>query len=107
MMKIHWMKFMFAVAVAALFCSTAAAGVIQSSPLPVASGPGLGFANVAAVITVQPNNDNVPSPNFLDNNVVVPLKRFDFADYIDNKPGGVLKIKVSGRRQPFLVELAW
>lgn len=31
----------------------------------------------------------------------------DFADYIDNKPGGVLKIKVSGRRQPFLVELAW
>lgn len=83
MMKIHWMKFMFAVAVAALFCSTAAAGVIQSSPVPVASGPGLGFANVAAVITVQPNNDNVPSPNFLDNNVVVPLKRFDFADYID------------------------
>jgi len=63
--------------------STASAGVISTTPAPVASGPGLGFANVAAVVTVQANNDNVPDPNFLDNNIVVPLKRFDFSDYID------------------------
>jgi hypothetical protein len=83
MMMIHGMKFMVAVAVAALLCSTASAGVIPAVPAPTVSGPGLGFANVAAVITVQANNDNVPNPNFLDNNIVVPLKRFDFADYID------------------------
>jgi hypothetical protein len=83
MMKVHGMRFIVAAAVAAVFCATASAGRIEPVPAPVASGPGLGFANVAAVITVQPNNDNVPSPNFLDNNIVVPLKRFDFADYID------------------------
>jgi hypothetical protein len=59
------------------------AGTIVSSPAPAVSGPGLGFANVAAVVTVQANNDNVPSPNALDNNIVVPLKRFDSANYID------------------------
>ena len=38
---------------------------------------------MAAVVTVQANNDNVPSTNFLDGNILVPLKRFDFPDYID------------------------
>ena len=61
-MKIHGMRFVVAVAVAALFCSTASAGVIPAAPAPAASGPGLGFANVAAIVTVQANNDNVPSP---------------------------------------------
>jgi hypothetical protein len=83
MMKTHWIRFFVAAAVAALFSSNASAGTISSVPAPGISGPGLGFANVAAILTVQANNDNVPNPNFLDNNIVVPLKRFDFADYID------------------------
>jgi PEP-CTERM motif len=83
MMRIHWMKFFVAAVVAALLCSNASAGTILATPAPVPSGPGLGFATVAAVVTVQANNDNVPSPNFLDNNVTVPLKRFDNPGYID------------------------
>src|SRR5215212_3011909 len=58
-------------------------GTIQSTPAPIASGPGLGFASVAANVTIQANNDNVPNGNAADSNIVVPLKRFDFADYID------------------------
>ena len=67
----------------ALLSSAASAGTILSAPAPAISGPGLGFASVAAIITVQANNDNVPSPNRLDNNIVVPLKRFDSNNYID------------------------
>jgi hypothetical protein len=72
-----------AVAIILLFCSAAFGGTIQGTPAPVASGTGLGFATVAAVVTVQANNDNVPSPNFTDANLVVPFKRFDNPDFID------------------------
>jgi PEP-CTERM motif len=100
-MKIHRMYFVLAaVLVLALLASTAPAGVILATPAPQASGPGLGFATVAAVVTVQPNNDNVPDPQKLDNNIVVPLKRFDHADYIDlefsvNPSDGVTEYQVS------------
>jgi hypothetical protein len=82
-MKIHRMELLVAILVVALLGSVASAGTIQSTPAPSVSGSGLGFANVAAVITIQPNNDNVPAPQRLDNNVVVPLKRFDNAGPID------------------------
>lgn len=82
-MKIHRMKLVVAAVLTPLFSASAFGGTIQATPAPVASGPGLGFATVAAVVTVQANNDNVPSPNALDSNIIVPLKRFDFPDYID------------------------
>jgi len=77
------MDLVVAIALVALLSSSAFAGTILTVPAPVASGPGLGFATVAAIVTIQANNDNVPNPNFLDNNITVPLKRFDHSDYID------------------------
>jgi hypothetical protein len=77
------MELVAAVVLVALLCTAAPAGIILSTPPPAVSGPGLGFGNVAAVITVLPNNDNVPAQGVLDNNVTIPLKRFDFPDYID------------------------
>lgn len=63
--------------------ASASAGTIAVSPAPVAVGPGLGTVAVPAIFTVQPNNDNVPDPNKLDNNLFVPIKRFDNPGYID------------------------
>lgn len=83
MMTTHRAFFVCAVCAVSLFSVTAVAGTIITNTPPGVSGPGLGFASVAAVITVQANNDNVPSPNKLDNNIIVPLKRFDNAGYID------------------------
>jgi hypothetical protein len=77
------MKLVVAMAIALLFRASAFGGTIQTTPAPVSSGPGLGFASVAAVVTIQANNDNVPAAGRLDNNLVVPLKRFDSANFID------------------------
>lgn len=68
---------------ATLWTASASAGTIASLPAPVSGGPGLGTVVVPAIVTVQPNNDNVPDPNKLDNNIFVPIKRFDQAGYID------------------------
>jgi hypothetical protein len=83
MMKAQWNLFCCTLIAVTILSSTSFAGTIVSAPAPTASGPGLGFATVAAIITVQSNNDNVPSPNFLDNNITVPLKRFDSPGFID------------------------
>ncbi len=87
MMKLHKNVFVgAAVAFAVLYFSligSVSAGTIVPVPPPVASGPGLGFVAVPAVITLTPGNDNVPAPLVPDNNIVVPLKRFDFNGYID------------------------
>lgn len=83
MMKIHRTNFLVAAALVALLGSAASAGTIQAVPAPTSSGPGLGFASVPVVVTVQQNNDNVPAPQFLDNNITVALKRFEAANYID------------------------
>ncbi|MDA8746046.1 PEP-CTERM sorting domain-containing protein [Rubripirellula amarantea] len=70
--------------VAAVFwTASASAGTISSVPAPVVGGPGLGTVAVPAIITVQANNDNVPDPSKLDNNIFVPVKRFDNPGYID------------------------
>ena len=87
-MTIHMKVVVGAVLVAAVLTNSASAGVILSSTTippgpPVASGPGLGFVSVPAIITLSPGNDNVPPSGLPDNNIVVPLKRFDFNDYID------------------------
>ena len=99
-MKIHRMYFVLAAFVFAMLCSTASAGTILNLPAPGVSGPGLGFASVAFTSTLSPNNDNVPVAGVPDNNITVPLKRFDFADYIDIEfsiapSGGVTEYQVS------------
>jgi hypothetical protein len=83
MMKIHLMRSLFACALVLYTSLNALAGTIQSSPAPVASGPGLGLVAVPAVLTLSPNNDNFPTDTLNDNNIVVPVKRFDNNDYID------------------------
>jgi hypothetical protein len=67
----------------AFWAASASAGTISSTPAPIAVGPGLGTVAVPAIVTVMPNNDNVPDPTKLDNNIVVPIKRFDQSGYID------------------------
>jgi len=42
----------------------------------------LGFVNIAAILTTNPNNDDSPGAQ-PDNNIVVPLKRFDSTGFID------------------------
>jgi hypothetical protein len=66
---------------AGLFVGSTSAGTINSTPSPVASGTGLGTASIAAIVTLTPNNDNVPT--LPDNNLVVPFKRFDSNGFID------------------------
>ncbi|QDT73311.1 choice-of-anchor F family protein [Lacipirellula limnantheis] len=65
---------------------TASAGVISGAtpfgPHAV-TGPGLGAVSVPAIVTKSPNNDDSPTPGSLDDNIVVPIKRFDFNGYID------------------------
>jgi len=82
-MKIDQMKLVFALVLALHLNGSAFGGTILATPAPVASGPGLGFATVAAVVTIQANNDNVPSATAADSNIIVPLKRFDSSNYID------------------------
>jgi hypothetical protein len=88
-----------ALLVAASLCALPAwAGMIVPAAVP--SGPGLGFVSVPAIFTLTPNNDNVPAPAVPDNNIVVPLKRFDFNDYIDIEfvvvpTGGVTEYQVT------------
>ncbi len=68
---------------AVLVATTVSAGTIQSSPAPVASGPGLGTVAVPAIFTLTPANDNVSVAGVNDNNIFVPIKRFDHTGIID------------------------
>jgi len=64
--------------------TSVSAGTIKSSaPAPAASGTGLGTVLVPPFFTLNPNNDNSPDPNTDDNNIFVPIKRFDNVGYID------------------------
>lgn len=78
-----WTIFTLLVAAA----SPAAAGMITGAtvfPGPNQGfGPGLGFVSVPVINTPNPDNDNQPGGPGGDNNVTVPLKRFDNVGYID------------------------
>jgi hypothetical protein len=65
-----------------LFVASAPGGQINSTPVPTASGPGLGFFSMANIATTNPNNDDSPGA-LPDNNTVIPLIRFDSPGYID------------------------
>ena len=81
MMKMQWI--LFVALIVASFGSMAAAATISSSVAPVPSGPGLGLVIVPAIVTLNADNDNQIGGGATDNNIVIPLKRFDANDYID------------------------
>jgi hypothetical protein len=71
-----------AIAVGCLFAPGAAqAGTITGVNSTFIAG-GLGFVQVPAINTLSPGNDNQPGSGS-DNNLVVPIKRFDATGYID------------------------
>jgi hypothetical protein len=75
-----------ALALAGFFSGSASAGVITGATVfgtNSGTGPGLGTVTVPAIITLSANNDNVPSPDRPDNNIFVPIKRFDHNGNID------------------------
>lgn len=85
---------------AALLCLplSARAGVITT--VNSISGPGLGSVSVPVISTVNSNNDNQIGGGISDNNITVPIKRFDNVGYIDivfNVTGssGVTEYKVT------------
>jgi hypothetical protein len=80
------MEFVVAAVCAALFTSTVSAGIVSGVTMfgpNAGTGPGLGTVSVPAIVTVAPNNDNVPAAGLPDNNIVVPIKRFDHNGNID------------------------
>jgi hypothetical protein len=100
MMKTQWMTLVVALVISVFAVSTASAATISPTVLPVASGPGLGLVSVPAIFTTNPNNDNQIGGGAEDNNVLIPLKRFDFNDYIDivftaNVSAGITEYKVT------------
>lgn len=99
MQRIVWMCVALFVGVA-----PASAGMITAvTAFPGPShgfGPGMGFLNVPLISTPNPNNDDQPGGPGGDNNIVVPLKRFDFPGYIDiefhvTSTGGVTEYRIS------------
>lgn len=78
------------------------AGIITSTQLfsgQAGTGPGLGTVNVPLIFTANPNNDNVNGGDPTDNNITVPIKRFDNTGYIDivfnvQNTGGTTEYKV-------------
>jgi len=100
MMKIQLKMMVSAIGVAAVLATNTLAGTIASAPGPVASGPGLGLVLVPVITSANPNNDNRLGGEPDDNNLVIPLKRFDQNDYIDlvftvNPSDGVTEYKVT------------
>lgn len=91
----------FAIACVALG-PLASAGTIIGSNVPAGS-PGLGFAIVPAIITLNEGNDNqtgLPGPAPTDGNQVIAIKRFDNTGYIDieflvgpSTPGGTTEYR--------------
>jgi hypothetical protein len=96
MMMTQCKQILSACAVLLILCASTFAGTIQFPPAPVASGPGLGLVVVPVVSTLSPNNDNFPTNSPNDNNIVVPLKRFDNNDYIDIQFTVINSIPTSG-----------
>jgi PEP-CTERM motif len=83
MMNIQWKLLVGIVTIVAVHASYSNGGTIATSPAPVASGPGLGLAQVPLIATVNPSNDNQSGGGAADNNLEINAKRFDFGGYID------------------------
>lgn len=74
--------------------------VVQMFGTQAGTGPGMGTVSVPVVFTANPNNDNQIGGGASDNNLIVPIKRFDYPGYIDivfqvaPSNGGVTEYKV-------------
>ena len=77
----------FAVALGlAVLSSTADAGMItgvQMFGTEAGTGPGMGTVSVPVILTPNPDNGILAGGGPLDNNITIPVKRFDYPDYID------------------------
>lgn len=76
----------FSVSAWLLMAASSHAGIIQSAEMfgfQAGTGPGLGTVTVPVILTQNANNDNQPGGGSLDNNITVPVKRFDNLGYID------------------------
>jgi hypothetical protein len=74
----------FAVAVGlAVLSSTADAGLIPVGGADPATGPGMGDVSIPVILTLSPDNGNQTGGELTDNNMIVPIKRFDNPGYID------------------------
>lgn len=98
MMMTQCRQFLAACAAVLILCAYTFAGTID--PNPTVSGPGLGMVSVPVVSTGTANNDNFPTDNQNDNNIVVPLKQFANNDYIDivftvTNSGGITEYRVA------------
>jgi hypothetical protein len=82
-----WTGKLFAIALSvAVLYGTANAGLISSVTTfgtESGTGTGLGTVSVPVILTVNTNNDNQVGGGALDNNITVPIKRFDSNGYID------------------------
>ncbi|MGA2063282.1 MAG: choice-of-anchor F family protein [Thermoguttaceae bacterium] len=75
---------LFAIAlILAILSSTADAGLIPVGGAEPATGPGMGSVSVPVILTLNPDNGNLAGGGPLDNNITVPIKRFDNPGYID------------------------
>jgi hypothetical protein len=83
MIKSIRIKFFLVANLVVMVSSTTFAGMIVSIPAPAASGPGMGLVSVPAISTPNLNNDNQTGGGAADNNLVIPLKRFDANAFID------------------------
>lgn len=73
-------------ATACLVASPVNAGTISGVTmfgLQAGTGPALGTVAVPGIVTVDVNNDNQTGGGPMDNNITVPVKRFDNPGYID------------------------
>jgi hypothetical protein len=85
-----------------IFASVTQAGIISSVQMfgvNAGTGPGLGTVDVPVVSTLNPNNDNQVGGGLTDNNITVPIKRFDNVGYIDI----VFNITTSGGTTEYFV----
>jgi hypothetical protein len=70
----------------AVLSNSAFAGLISSVQMfgtEAGTGPGLGSVSVPVIWTQNIDNDNQTGGGFLDNNITVPIKRFDNTGDID------------------------
>jgi len=77
----------FAVALGlAVLSNTADAGMItgvQMFGTEAGTGPGMGTVSVPVILTINPDNGILAGGGPLDNNITIPVKRFDKPDIID------------------------
>lgn len=82
--KAHFVASLLAYCLLDFLAPATHAAIITSAQLfgsEYGTGPGLGTVDIPVIATPDSNNDNQPGGT--DNNIIVPIKRFDHPGYID------------------------